>query len=406
MKPGVFDQISLNFFYFFVVDNGWYRSQILDIPSPNQINVFYIDFGNCEIVDLSSVKTLAPAFYSTPAQAARCRLYGAEEKTWSESECEMFEGLVLEKDLIAEVKSLGEHSNNDDFFIYIYHCYNRVVFLFFSDGDETTLIVDLFDTSGTENVRIFDELVKKSSTTKATGQRNLLKLSSLPKLGLKDVEDVFVESAESLDYFVCQLSRFNNNIETLADMMYYTYHQETAPDFVSTPLQVDDVIAALYSEDETWYRASVSKHENDGDIEVMFLDYGNSEIIPKSEIGKRVRYLNDELSRFPPMRGLLCCMASIDDNGHHYSWTPRAHYSFVRYVVEKDFKARIMMGDEEPLSVILEDESESIYTWLARNNLMSRKQSEVDVEQDDFYELELETGTLCDVYVTWIKTPQ
>ncbi|XP_046858838.1 tudor domain-containing protein 1-like [Xenia sp. Carnegie-2017] len=242
------------------VDNGWYRSQILDIPSPNQINVFYIDFGNCEIVDLSSVKTLAPAFYSTPVQAARCRLYGAEEKTWSESECEMFEGLVLEKHLIAEVKSL--------------------------DGDETTLIVDLFDTSGTENVRIFDELVKKSSTTKASGQRNLLKLSSLPKLGLKDVEDVFVESAESLDNFVCQLSRFNNNIETLADMMYDTYQQETAPDFVSTPLQVDDVIAALYSEDETWYRASVSKHINDGDIEVMFIDYGNSEIIPKSEIGK------------------------------------------------------------------------------------------------------------------------
>ena len=89
------------------MDGGWYRAQILSIPSPNEVEVCYIDFGNSERVGLHDIKNLAPAFYSTAVQAVKCRLPG-KKGDWSGSECEAFEILVLEQHLIADVKSVGK----------------------------------------------------------------------------------------------------------------------------------------------------------------------------------------------------------------------------------------------------------------------------------------------------------
>ncbi len=94
------------------MDAGWYRAQILSIPSPNEVEVRYIDFENCERVGLHDIKNLAPAFYNTPVQAVKCRLGGAKEN-WNANECETFEVLVLEQHLIADVKSVGKIIQND-----------------------------------------------------------------------------------------------------------------------------------------------------------------------------------------------------------------------------------------------------------------------------------------------------
>ena len=91
------------------MDDGWYRAQVINIHSPNQIEVSYIDFGNKESLPLNRIKILAPAFHLAPAQALRCSLSGAKPN-WNQSECETFEILILEQHyiLIAEVKSIGK----------------------------------------------------------------------------------------------------------------------------------------------------------------------------------------------------------------------------------------------------------------------------------------------------------
>ena len=83
------------------MDDGWYRAQVINIHSPNQIEVSYIDFGNKEFLPLNRIKILAPAL--------RCSLSGAKPN-WNQSECETFEILILEQHyiLIAEVKSIGK----------------------------------------------------------------------------------------------------------------------------------------------------------------------------------------------------------------------------------------------------------------------------------------------------------
>ena len=266
------------------------------------------------------------------------------------------------------------------------------------------MIIDLFDTRGSDNLNILNVLSAKASG-KSTSQEKLRKLASLPKLQLKDVENVLVESAESLDSFVCQFSRFNHDLDTLADMMYENYHEGTPPDFVTAPLQVGDVMAAMFTEDETWYRASVSGLNPDGSVSVTFIDYGNSEAISKADIGQRVRYLPKDLLRYPPMRGVTCSLSRVSTDGQRFSWTPRAHEAFVRYVVEKEFRARLS-SDSEPYTTILEDKSGSLHTWLAREKLVTSRQTEPEVVQDDFYELEVAVGTSCDVYVTSVVNPE
>ena len=280
-----------------------------------------------------------------------------------------------------------------------------IILYFVLDLNTRTLTVDLFDTRGSDNLNILNVLNDKTSGKPSKSQEKPPKLASLPKLQLKDVENVLVESAESLDNFVCQFCRFNNDLDTVADMMYEMYHQGTPPGFVTTPLQVGDVIAALFSEDETWYRASVSCVNPDGSVSVMFIDYGNSETISKTDIGQRVRYLGKELLRYPVMRGVVCSLSRVSTDGKRYSWTPRAHEAFVRYVVEKEFRARLS-SDSEPYKTILEEKSGSIHTWLAREKLVKTSETEPEVVQDDFYELEVEAGTSCDVYVTAVVNPE
>ena len=267
------------------------------------------------------------------------------------------------------------------------------------------MTIDLIDTRGSKNLNILNALSGKTSEKSSKSQEKLPKLVALPKLQLKDVENVLVESAESLDSFVCQFSRFNHDLNTVADMMYDVYHQGTPPDFVTTPLQVGDVMAAIFSEDGTWYRATVSDKNPDGSVCVTFIDYGNSESISKADIAQKVRYLTKDLLRYPPLRGVACSLSRVSTDGQRFSWTPRAHDAFVRYVVDKSFRARLS-SDSEPYKTILEDKSGSLHTWLVREKLVAGKDSEPEVVQDDFYELEVEVGTSCDVYVTSVVNPE
>lgn len=51
------------------VDNNWYRARVESVASPKEIHVFYIDYGNREVLPLSKLCPLPSAFHSFPPQA-------------------------------------------------------------------------------------------------------------------------------------------------------------------------------------------------------------------------------------------------------------------------------------------------------------------------------------------------
>ncbi|CAF1408479.1 unnamed protein product [Rotaria magnacalcarata] len=59
----------------FTVDNEWYRARVEKIEGNNRISVYFVDYGNRELItDLSRLTQLPPGFSQLPAQAHECDL--------------------------------------------------------------------------------------------------------------------------------------------------------------------------------------------------------------------------------------------------------------------------------------------------------------------------------------------
>lgn len=59
-------------------DDHWYRAKIIDMLDANLYKVFYIDFGNIEVVSLTSIATCNPQQKKPPSQAVRFRIAGVK----------------------------------------------------------------------------------------------------------------------------------------------------------------------------------------------------------------------------------------------------------------------------------------------------------------------------------------
>ena len=216
---------------------------------------------------------------------------------------------------------------------------------------------------------------------------------------------MIVESAESLDSFFCQLCRLDDDIETVTDLLHEKYQKGSPPGPINVPLEIGDLLAAMFTEDGFWYRATVSGMKPDGTVEVTFIDYGNKENVPRVEFSRRLKPLTKELLHYPALQGIECSLSRVSSEGEHFSWNPRAHEAFVGYAVGRSFDAKIN-SESAPYSVNLGDDSGSIHSWLTREGLLAARETDPEVVQEDYYELEVEPGTSFDVYVTSVVNPE
>ena len=52
----------------FCKDEGWYRGRVDRILENKKVQVFYVDYGNTEIVDSDEIRMLMPKFRVVPPQ--------------------------------------------------------------------------------------------------------------------------------------------------------------------------------------------------------------------------------------------------------------------------------------------------------------------------------------------------
>ena len=57
------------------------------------------------------------------------------------------------------------------------------------------------------------------------------------------------------------------------------------------PIMRGTLCAALFSADDLWYRVKVISTAGRGDIEVKFIDYGNTEVVSESTLRKLPAHL-------------------------------------------------------------------------------------------------------------------
>lgn len=87
----------------FPVDGQYYRSVVQELLNDDSIKVFFVDFGNMEVVNQCHIYELSDDYCQMPAQAVHCRLGGIASQSWDTSSCGRFEELTDDKELLLYV---------------------------------------------------------------------------------------------------------------------------------------------------------------------------------------------------------------------------------------------------------------------------------------------------------------
>lgn len=67
--------VELDFFFFSLADNNWYRAVILEVGE-KEVSVLYADYGNSEKVAFSRILPIPINLLELPFQITRCTLAG------------------------------------------------------------------------------------------------------------------------------------------------------------------------------------------------------------------------------------------------------------------------------------------------------------------------------------------
>ncbi|XP_056420269.1 tudor domain-containing protein 15 [Hyla sarda] len=342
----------------YALDGHYYRAVITKVLSP-QISVYYIDFGNTETVPFYDVKVLLPQFSVLPAFAICCSLAYAcpVEDVWVKSANDFFKETVSGKALLCHVLAkqkckyvvemrLAENSKSSD-----------IVTLLVQAGFAEFWKVDLNSNSNLDcqsldcNTKCNNIGKHKRNTLIRTGISQDAHVS-LGALSLKlnptepkysfcmpassftvcykqhvfkpgAVMDVKCSHVDSPASFWCQLSSSNSALCTLMDEMQNVYS------CCNSLYQHGQVACAAKSPSTgKYYRAAVIKYVSAHEVQVIFIDYGNTEKVLLSELREiKPQFLELEGQAF------RCCLSQVFSPPLvHYEWSANACEDFKRFV--------------------------------------------------------------------------
>ncbi|XP_052741702.1 maternal protein tudor isoform X2 [Bicyclus anynana] len=236
-------------------DGAWYRAQVI-VDGSEGTEVLFMDYGNASIV--SELRSLPEELQSKPALSRKCALQKPPNvKAWSRKSEVKFNELAAEGATIFNVQ-------------------------FIAAGDIS--IVDLF----LEGKSVSDELAALCEEHPASERPTPVgqDLHSSGKICyINSLEEFYVQLDDSL----ANLDIVNEKLNGAEDF-------ETVGD-----LKVGSVCAALWNEDERWYRCKILEFCDVG-YHVQFIDYGN-----KAKCDE-FRQLPEDIAGIEPLA--KCCRLS------------------------------------------------------------------------------------------------
>lgn len=226
----------------FSEDNIWYRARVVKVNHESDIEVFFVDYGNFDNVNLSDVQKIGPELLKIPIQAFKGYLFEVNlppnSKVMDEA-FDMLEELTVDQALMAQVNVFTGDS-----------------------GYGVTLY-------------------PKNSPTSVNEKVLSLVSIPIPTVPVSDLEDLYVTSFESGSSFFAQFEKLDS--DKLANMQeeinsFYSGTQNT-----SYMPKEGKIVCARFNVDDQYYRAKVESCK-DGFCNVYFIDYGNRESIPVKDV--------------------------------------------------------------------------------------------------------------------------
>ncbi|KAJ8954517.1 hypothetical protein NQ318_000749 [Aromia moschata] len=284
----------------------WYRAEVLDADD-DITTVRFIDYGNTDVIDnkTTQTRTLPPNLLSLAVYASRCSLkVKSPDEEWSSGSIKAFEALATSESVTVE----------------------------FVNQDEKTNYVELY--SKGKNIK--DILISE----------NL----ALPMKTVESKSTCFLSHLNSPSEFWIQLENCVDELEWIAEQLSTS---ENFPELED--LTPGTLCAALFPDDEMWYRARILSNTVAG-IELLFIDYGNS------CVSSSLRQLPEDLVVTPPL-AQKCSLQRPE--GVPY-WTPQAVTRFSEISAEGQtiFTVRKISTGETSVVQLLID-GDDVTTMLA-----------------------------------------
>ncbi|KAM7395773.1 hypothetical protein PAMA_007178 [Pampus argenteus] len=273
-------------------DGDFYRATVSEVGE-TQIKVFFVDYGNTEVVDRSNIRTLPEEFRKVPWLALKCTLAGVRPKDgkWSQGANEFFIKAVTDKVLNVHVMA-----KYDD--VYVVQLTDPEVHgekdlsklmcsLGLAERDETQkqpksrmIMQPAFIPATHHSDARFSSVYRNSGMSFQTQNYVGPAIHEWRTLAFKEnmfpigsVLDVSVSYIESPNDFWCQLVQNAGHLKLLMHEIQTHYTGSEYQPFTET------ACVARHPDNEMWYRALVIHKHETPHIDVLFVDYGQTETI-------------------------------------------------------------------------------------------------------------------------------
>ena len=303
----------------FTDDGMWYRAVVEQKLSDSRMLVMFVDYGNRDSVPIDSIRRIPTAFTRFPLQARQCFLAGIQPQSfWSQDAVNFLKGRLKGKRFIAEIESVT--------------------------GKELGL--NLFEVSpGRElhGISINQDLIQRNFA----GSHEVCFYQRLEMNDPKEDQfDVLITEVIHPGEIWAQIvySESHHLLNLLMKQINQHCMSTTVPHIMPNPGQE---CCALFTLDNTWYRARVLECPKPGEILVQYVDFGNSELVTPDKI----RSTKEEFFGLPA-QALKLSLANVRPACH--VWNQKA-VEWLKHIVNKKLKTKVVHRLPQHLVVLLED---------------------------------------------------
>ncbi|XP_044301076.1 tudor domain-containing protein 6 [Varanus komodoensis] len=329
LKPGSLCCVILK-------ENSYHRAVVTKVQGKS-IEVYLVDQGNTEIVDLYQVKELLPQFRELPAVALRCTLaIPSPNQSWSSDAVDYFRKAVLNKEVVIKVLGMQRDTYTVELFDHSLVGEKNVGKIMsqdmYAEDHEDQVLETLQKITDKPLGKGPEGAVKEDSSTipnsLSCNMQNYSEIrpgfSCNEQLNVGSTVEVIVSYIENPSLFWCQLAKSSQDLKVLMTKIQdYCIHSAEPHDWPNP------VCLAKFSEDEKWYRALIINKVNATEVEVAYVDYGNKECVSLENIcAAKTEFLYLEAQAF------RCSLYNlIQPKGQNpFVWDEKATEAFFEFV--------------------------------------------------------------------------
>lgn len=273
------------------IDGKWRRAVLKQqITSTDAtVAIFFVDEGKHELVQATNVKSLERKFLRTPVVTYHCSLEGVRrDKAWTKEEIDHLKLLLLNQNIIAQFERhiWPEDIYSVNLFTPSAVCINH----FFLEKKDLEITGDAKQKFGHKLIlngathemagpSIFPKILEQDLSTQKFGSPfNHMEMPLCDLLTVGASINVKISSIDSASKFWCQTSQCDKKLDVLMKDLQ-SYYASIHP----KPL-VESICVARNPDNNMWYRAKIIANQLSPDVEVRFIDYGQTKKVPLQEL--------------------------------------------------------------------------------------------------------------------------